>query len=1138
MKITTRLILSFLALSLFPLVMVGYIGWQAMDRVSCVALEESTEALKGLGEVSIHQKALDVAQQVALYLEAHPELLTLPSEALEADGVLASIAVQTVGETGYTAVYDSEGITHFHANPEIVGMDMHELAGTLPAFWGIFATSLDGTVVADYYEWQDADGSVRDKYMSCVPVGDTRLRVAATTYIDEFYRPIWDTESEIRGISRETQLRVGVAVSLVGGMAVLVAILMAAITIRPLNRIAEGARLFSQGRLDHEISGVPRDEIGQLAKTFNQMARELKKTLQEKDDVARRLQELNQRLEQMVAGRTAELQAANRDLKARQQELVTLQSVSHQISSLLSLDDILEQVMDSVIRTFGHETAAFFLTDRDTGELYPAARSVPEADPPGQKGQKISRDGPIGHVAASGEALLIRDVSEETRYVPPREGIRSGLYVPLLVGESIIGVFAVESTEYNAFSSNALEIVTALANQAAVAIQNAYLFESVRDQTVELAQMADNLAEEKSKLAVIFQNVADGLVVTNLEGRVVLTNPVFEAIVGQSASVLAGRFLSDLLSDEGLEAVVTRALAEVGQVFSADLQVGPWVYKASACALQPDGDASGVVTILRDITHEKAVDRMKTDFISMVSHELRTPLTSVLGFAKLISRSFAKDVAPQISDGGRKAQRAVERISSNLGIIVSEGERLTRLINDVLDIAKMEAGKIEWHMADLSVEEVVRDAVVAMSSLANTKNLAVKVEVEKVLPPVRADRDRLSQVVTNLLSNAIKFTDRGEIRVTCYRLQVDDTPSSTWGVAQGDWLAVSVQDTGIGIAQENLSQVFEKFKQVGDILTGHPKGTGLGLSICKEIVEHHGGRIWAESQLGVGSTFTFVLPLAAEAVSRRPLVGEIRRRVVETLPTSEEGQLILVVDDEENIRSFLRQELIEAGYRVIEAADGTEALGRARKEQPALVILDIMMPGISGFDVISVLRADPDTSDIPILVLSILEDKVKGFRLGADEYLTKPLDIEELLQAIAALLARAERGEGFKKVLIIDEDASLIENITCVLQERGYEVVEAYDGRDGLEKARREQPDLIILDAVISRMNDYEVLRGLKYEAETLDVSVIVLTAETLSEGVIDILNHGADRCGEPDMLLDLLADLSEEDDRRPDQGS
>ena len=253
------------------------------------------------------------------------------------------------------------------------------------------------------------------------------------------------------------------------------------------------------------------------------------------------------------------------------------------------------------------------------------------------------------------------------------------------------------------------------------------------------------------------------------------------------------------------------------------------------------------------------------------------------------------------------------------------------------------------------------------------------------------------------------------------------------------------------------------------------------------------------------------------------MLGEICRRVAETLSAEGKGQLILVVDDEENIRDLLRQELSEAGYQVIEAADGTEALGKARQEGPDLIILDVMMPGISGFDVTSVLKADQATADIPILILSILEDREKGFRLGADEYLTKPLDTEQLLQSIATLLARAERGEGCKKVLIIDEDASVIEAITRVLQERGYEVVEAYDGQDGLEKARQERPDLIILDAMISKMNDYEVLRTLKYETETRDACVIVLAAATSPEEVAEILNWGADRCGEPDALPGLL---------------
>ena len=403
-------------------------------------------------------------------------------------------------------------------------------------------------------------------------------------------------------------------------------------------------------------------------------------------------------------------------------------------------------------------------------------------------------------------------------------------------------------------------------------------------------------------------------------------------------------------------------------------------------------------------------DAAKSSFLSTVSHELRTPLTSVLGFAKIIRRRLEERLFPLIPDDDRKVVQTKQQVLDNLGVVVSEGERLTKLIDDVLDLAKIEAGKFTWNMASVSMADVIERATAATASLFDAKKLTLVREFEPDLPTITGDQDRLIQVVINLISNAVKFTDAGSI--TCA------------ASPRGRDLVISVTDSGIGIAPADQPKVFEKFKQVGDTLTDKPKGTGLGLPICKEIVEYHGGRIWVESEPGKGSTFSFTLPIsgntaqlellpARRTIDIESLVRQLRETCRHTRIRADKS--ILVVDDDANIRSLLQQELTEAGYAVRLAEDGRKALALIREETPGLVILDVMMPEMNGFDVAAVLKNDPATMDIPIIILSILEDKERGFRLGVDRYLTKPIDTASLFHEVDTLLDQGksqQEGDG------------------------------------------------------------------------------------------------------------------------------
>jgi CheY-like chemotaxis protein/anti-sigma regulatory factor (Ser/Thr protein kinase) len=366
-------------------------------------------------------------------------------------------------------------------------------------------------------------------------------------------------------------------------------------------------------------------------------------------------------------------------------------------------------------------------------------------------------------------------------------------------------------------------------------------------------------------------------------------------------------------------------------------------------------------------------------------------------------------------------------------------------------------------MAPVTIGDIVETATAATSSLFDQKGLRLLKDVAPDLPVVTGDRDRLVQVVINLISNAVKFTDAGTI--TCRA-----------GRRAGD-IVVSVVDTGMGIAPADQPKVFERFKQVGDTLTDKPKGTGLGLPICREIVEHHGGRIWVESEPGKGSTFSFSVPVppertagvAAGPVELAALLRQLRDHVTMTTPpTTDRQPRILVVDDDPHIRELLTQEFIDAGYRIDLAANGREALAQVRRERPDLVILDVMMPEMNGFDVAAVLKNDPETMDIPIVILSIVQDRERGFRLGVDRYLTKPIDTDLLFREVGALL---EQKKSHKRVLVVDEDTSTVKSLVDVLTTRGYSVSEL-NGGDLVEKALSLQPDIILMNAMTSARSD------------------------------------------------------------------
>lgn len=472
----------------------------------------------------------------------------------------------------------------------------------------------------------------------------------------------------------------------------------------------------------------------------------------------------------------------------------------------------------------------------------------------------------------------------------------------------------------------------------------------------------------------------------------------------------------------------------------------------------------------------KELDLMKSEFLNTVSHELRTPLTSIKAFAEILLDNVGEDVETQ---------------TEFLEIINKESDRLTRLINNLLDLSRIEAGRMKWDSEPVDLYEIAESALNALRGSAEKKGLIVESALEEDLPTV-GDKDKLIQVVTNLLGNAIKFTSEGgKILVSAQRKDLLTA-------------RICVKDSGVGIAPEFHESVFEKFSQVDSSETRDIKGSGLGLPIARSITEHHGGKLFVESEAGKGSTFIIELPLHLENEESEGDDSDTPLKAVQA--RLEPGQTVLVVDDEPSIRRFLRHILESEGFLVIESRSGEDAVNIARREKPSLVLLDLVLPDIDGFEVLSRLKEREETKDMPVIILSIIEDEERCFRLGASDYLPKPINRERLVTRVSGLIA-AGRGnrpekEGPHRVLAVDDDDSVLKALSTILTNHGFEVEIARNGKDGLDKAIENPPDLVILDLMMPIMTGHEVLLALKQNSNTAEIPVMILTAAEPDERI------------------------------------
>ena len=469
--------------------------------------------------------------------------------------------------------------------------------------------------------------------------------------------------------------------------------------------------------------------------------------------------------------------------------------------------------------------------------------------------------------------------------------------------------------------------------------------------------------------------------------------------------------------------------------------------------------------------------RLKSKFLASMSHELRTPLNAIVGFSDLL----AEQTAGGLND---KQKRFVNHIKQG-------SSHLLQLINDILDLSKIEAGQLELHCEDFHVAETLPEVLSTIRPLAMAKNIRVEQDLE-TSSPIFADRVRFKQILYNLLSNAVKFTPKGgRIDIDCLEIK--------------NFVRISVTDTGIGIRPEDQGVVFEEFRQVEGNAGAPSEGTGLGLAITKRLVEQQGGKISLESEAGKGSRFTFTLPSGSKNSSEILSVGQPANPATAT-GAGRENPLILVVDDEAPARELLASYL-ESEYRIVMADSGAEAVKRAKELLPDAITLDVFMPGGNGFETLVELRKDLETENIPIIIVSIVDQKQVGFALGAADYLIKPIRKPVLLETIRKH-APAAANDDDAAILLVDDDPGTLDLLEECLRSAGYETQSVQSGARALEVLSSKMVRAVLLDLLMPGMDGFALIRHIRKEATLKELPIFVMTGKALAQEEIALLTR------------------------------
>ncbi|MBZ5590229.1 MAG: response regulator [Acidobacteriia bacterium] len=741
------------------------------------------------------------------------------------------------------------------------------------------------------------------------------------------------------------------------------------------------------------------------------------------------------------------------------------------LSAELELSRLLQAVLGRAVGLLGASGGELAIFDEGRRELEIVANHNIGKESTGTR--MALGEGAMGRVAQTHEPLIIADYQRWLARSPQYGTVTAHavMVAPLLIGSRLVGTIATVHTDPSRhFTPYDLRLLNMFAPQAAIAIENARLYTSAQ--------------REKQYFEQLLLNSPVAIIVLDLNQNIASCNPEFEKLFGYTAQEALGRNLDELInSAETLaEAVVITDEAlnnPVHGIGRRRRKDGSYVdVELAGVPVFVEGQRVGVMALYHDMTEQlaarqeaEAANLAKSQFLANMSHELRTPLNAIIGYSEMLQEE-AEDLGHQeMLPDLRKIQQA--------------GKHLLSLINDVLDLSKIEAGKMELHPETFDIRTLVEDVRTTVAPMVERNGNRLDIVCPEDIGVMRSDPVKVRQVLLNLLSNASKFTERGVITLAGERAELDGQPA----------IVFRVRDTGVGMTPEQMERIFEAFAQADATVSRKYGGTGLGLTITRRFCQMLGGDVKAQSEPGKGSTFTVWMRASADRPAPPAVVHTRGETSVQPRADLAVLPIVLAIDDDPVALDLIRRALEKERVRVVTAISGEDGLRLAAELHPAVITLDLLMAGMDGWTVLNRLKSDPALADIPVVVLTILDAQKKAFALGATDFLSKPVDRTRL----ASVLARHRGASARLSLLLVDDDAATRAVLARTLTRDGWEVREAENGRVALERFEECRPTLVLLDLMMPEMDGFEFVEALRARPEGQEIPVVVLTAKDLT---------------------------------------